>query len=609
MKKVLFLLVLFVIPIWWGLWYVYQQALQKELEQTISNVEIAYKNAESSFQIPAQIFLETVVLKDPILRICKEAMDADDQRLAELNKALFELLAADYERLVERNILQLHFHLPDNRSFVRFHRPSRFGDDLTVIRPTVSKVNREHQPTFGFEVGRFFSGFREVMPLIYQDQHIGSVEVSFSYQAIIELMQLTTNLDFEFLLTKDVIEEKIFADQIEHFTPSASIPSLYYEMLDKNEQKIITEEERSTDLTTLHEIAFQEQDFKQQILANKTAATIFYHQGQPYQAVAYSVKNFENAPVAYFIGYASVDWLESIHTTYQLFFVLITTLFVALVGIVYLLNSNQKRSQDFIANLSKKNTRLTESSLALEQRNRDLIKAKHTTAKFLSIISHDLKNPSSALAAASGLLDELIREQVANQDIKKLSDTIRKTSQRNLSLLKDLLDWSRSQGGTLSFKPEPLNVANLLYDEIHLVESLFAQKHIALTTDLSPALTVHGDRSMLGTVIRNLLMNAVKFTQSHGQVKLSSWQEQNMIFIAVKDSGVGIPKEKIPTLFQVIAESSEGTEGEKGTGLGLVLCKEFLEYHKGQITVKSQLGQGSTFIIELPKYGGASRDL
>jgi two-component system sensor histidine kinase/response regulator len=168
-------------------------------------------------------------------------------------------------------------------------------------------------------------------------------------------------------------------------------------------------------------------------------------------------------------------------------------------------------------------------------------------------------------------------------------------------LLENLLEWANSQRGKLSFTPVPVNLNELVKDEFIMVDEMAIGKNIKLKSYVNDSLTIVADKNMIRTILRNLITNSVKFTYKNGQVTVNAVNYNNHIEIAVSDTGIGMSKETISKLFRIDANlSTRGTEDEKGTGLGLFLCKEFVEKHDGKIWVESEEGKGSTFKFLLP---------
>ena len=239
-----------------------------------------------------------------------------------------------------------------------------------------------------------------------------------------------------------------------------------------------------------------------------------------------------------------------------------------------------------------------EETLALQN-----IELKHLNAtkdKFFSIIGHDLKSPFNAIVGYSNLLVEQVREN-DRDGIEEYAEIILKSSQRAMDLLTNLMDWARSQTGRIAFKPENLDICALIGDVVALLSDTARQKGIVLSRKLDPDIFVYADRAMMATVLRNLMSNAIKFTYPGGVIVVSAESNQDNLTVSVADSGIGLSKKRIDQLFRIEESySTTGTNKETGTGLGLILCKEFVEKHGGRIWAESIEGKGSTFHFTLP---------
>jgi signal transduction histidine kinase len=179
---------------------------------------------------------------------------------------------------------------------------------------------------------------------------------------------------------------------------------------------------------------------------------------------------------------------------------------------------------------------------------------------------------------------------------------VKKSSENLYTLLENLLAWSRIQRGVMKYHPQYLDIRKVIEQNITLVKPHTKQKHITITFTIQEDIPVYADYNMVDAVVRNLISNALKFTYPGGSITLSSQQNDKFTTVSVADTGIGIDKEHMAMLFQIdTAYKRRGTAREQGTGLGLILCKEFIEKHGGKIRVESEIGKGSTFSFTLPK--------
>lgn len=248
---------------------------------------------------------------------------------------------------------------------------------------------------------------------------------------------------------------------------------------------------------------------------------------------------------------------------------------------------------------SQKETILVKAK-ALDEKNEELKTINQIKDKLISVIAHDLKNPFNCISGYS----EVIISQLNSYSESELLSFLRIIHDNAIKgnmLLDNLLQWSKLQTKTLKFAPEKENLYRLIFDEMFFVQHIANEKDIKINTNIDKKLTVFADVNMLKTVIRNLVSNSIKFTRSKGFVSVSAQANENSILIEVSDSGVGIDEDIMKKLFTgQSGVTTAGESGEKGTGLGLMICKDFIDMHKGRIWAKSQLEKGTSVFVELP---------
>lgn len=241
----------------------------------------------------------------------------------------------------------------------------------------------------------------------------------------------------------------------------------------------------------------------------------------------------------------------------------------------------------------------------LKMTQQKLEEANAIKDKFLGIIAHDLKNSVIAFGSGTELLKDHLHGAV-DEFAQHISDELHEKSTQLSRLLENLLEWSRMQQGQILYNPRKIDVYATVNAVMTLLDANASQKKIALECTISEGTTVYADDDMLQAVLRNVISNAIKFTRGGGKVTVEARDRDDWVEVAVRDSGVGMSEEKLQKLFHVGEQqiSTPGTVGEKGTGLGLILCKEFVEKHGGKIWAESEAGTGSTFRFTLPRISG-----
>lgn len=234
----------------------------------------------------------------------------------------------------------------------------------------------------------------------------------------------------------------------------------------------------------------------------------------------------------------------------------------------------------------------------IAKQNEELRNTNMTKDKFFSIIAHDLRKPFQSLI---GLTELMLEELTQTSSDKKYLQYIHDVSQRTFELLQNLLQWSQSQTGKITIQPEKIAVKPMVDSNVALLYASALEKEITINSDIDGVINITVDKNMITTVIRNILSNAIKFTGSQGKIMISASHNDQFVTITIADNGVGIKDKDIAKLFRIdVQHTTLGTQKETGTGLGLLLCKEFVEKNNGHIHVVSEVGKGTQFHIELP---------
>lgn len=244
---------------------------------------------------------------------------------------------------------------------------------------------------------------------------------------------------------------------------------------------------------------------------------------------------------------------------------------------------------------------LRQATEKIAQQATKLKELNNTKDQMFSIISHDLRSP---LAGLKNMLDLLTdKETPTDQDFRESAINIMKTTtDSTVNLLENLLFWARSQRGDLEVNIESYDLHAIIEENIELANNTIHQKSLEVRNELPEYELIQGDLNLTRTIIRNLLNNAIKFTQSGGSITFSSKHDDGHVNLFVTDTGVGITEENLKKLFKNDEQfTTYGTNNEKGSGLGLKLCKSFAEKQAGSLSVKSQKDKGTTFILSLPK--------
>jgi PAS domain S-box-containing protein len=245
---------------------------------------------------------------------------------------------------------------------------------------------------------------------------------------------------------------------------------------------------------------------------------------------------------------------------------------------------------------------------ALWESEKQLKELNASKDSFFSIIAHDLRGPLSSLRALIQSTAENL-DSLRPDELEKLVRLERRATENLCNLLENLLTWARIQKGVIEYHPQKIDMQYIVARNMKLLMPNAEHKQITLRSSVRKETWVYGDLHMVEILIRNLISNALKFTKAGGTVVVSATQHEQYVEISVSDTGIGIPEKSLPKLFRIDTKYKRlGTNREPGTGLGLILCKEFVEKLGGRIWVESEEGKGTTFRFTLPKNKGAKKD-
>ncbi len=253
-----------------------------------------------------------------------------------------------------------------------------------------------------------------------------------------------------------------------------------------------------------------------------------------------------------------------------------------------------------ITKIKEAEEKINKQKTEIEKQRDELKKLNATKDKFFSIIAHDLKNPFHSIMGFSDLLTRSY-DEIEEEKKKEFLSLIKESSASAYALLENLLQWARTQTNRIKFNPAKFDLSALIEDNKQMIGVHAQNKNLKIVTPEKDNLEVFADYNMVNTIIRNILSNAVKFTPEGGKITVNTEKTDSRMFINIEDTGVGIDNKDMSKLFKLDEfHTTTGTSGETGTGLGLIVCKEFVKKHKGDLTVEGEKGKGTTFTFSLP---------
>jgi signal transduction histidine kinase/CheY-like chemotaxis protein/HPt (histidine-containing phosphotransfer) domain-containing protein len=574
--------------------------------QCVSELRVHYNTIINTYKLVSETVLEEAINKPGVLVSMAKALHADKENRAKYRKELFDKLTPTYERLKKRNVRQLHFQFPDGTSFLRFHRPEKFGDNLTDIRDSIKIANRDKSVQIGFEEGRIKNGFRYVFPLSYKNEHIGAVETSVSFNTISALLKEIHHGKYHLLISKDILKQKVFRDETSKYVPTVFTSQYVYEA---NMVKKISAHSIKLNWLMIGKV--------EKRLAKREGFAIPLSKEGVNSLVSFlPVKNLKGNHAAFIVSYKTDDTIARFERSFlhQTLTAELFLLFMTLFAIRE--RHSQKKLRQAKDALEKNNRELENHRLKLEkeiderieteealQRSKTAAEAANVAkSEFLANMSHEIRTPLNGVIGMLNLLENLR----LGAEEKDYVETAMTSAEALLSIINDILDFSKIEAGMLEIETKPFNLEHELNRCVRVFSSKIEAKGVELITgfDANMPKVVVGDIVRLRQVLDNLLSNALKFTsKGHVWVNvkcLRADEKTARIQFSVQDTGIGIPREKQGRIFDHFTQADTSTTRNfGGTGLGLAICRQLVELMGGALALESIEEKGSTFHFTL----------
>ncbi len=567
-----------------GFVFVMKYLHEKEsiLDMTTNNLQQEVFLVTEKVSESADIYFKTLIDKKPVKKLFKNRD----------RTALYQLLTDDYKILADNGFYILHFHLPDNTSFLRMHRPQKFGDDLSSIRHDVRYVNETQTVIRGWEMGRILPAYRNIYPIFDDRQYLGSVEISYQMDKFLEYNEEVYALHAHFLLGKDVFRDKqMFLKDASQYRQSV-IDEHYLEKInDKVDHPIdndYMDHVKDNVKQMIHDGIAQQKafsvefDFSHQVALGSEEHT---HHSMSF----FPLMNTQNKRLGNLLIFSGNMYLKELERDYK-HFIISTFIIISIVFLWILKNvSYTLKLQDLVRQRTEE----------LEKSRDEALAAVEVKSRFLANMSHEIRTPMNAILGMSELaLDEPLESRPKNY-IKK----VHSAAEGLLVVINDILDFSKIEAGKLEFSFHHFKLNSIISKTIHLLGISAKDKGVKIKVILEKNVPhfYYSDDLRLGQVLINLSNNAIKFSNQGGVLTLGvSLLEENdtdaTLQFSVRDEGIGISEANQKKLFHSFTQAESSTTRKfGGTGLGLAIAKKIVKQMGGEIWVESEEGKGSTF--------------
>ncbi|WP_417333104.1 ATP-binding protein [Halarcobacter sp.] len=581
--RFIFVYIFFLLAITTIFYFNYQKTIENHFQKTTKESFSEYKAVYDRNKQIADLIFQSEINTNKILTIFKDAYLSNKEQRDEIRKELYEELKEKYYKLKAFNLRQLHFHLPNNDSFLRMHRPQKYGDNLSHIRETLRYVNQNKKYIHGFEEGRIFNGFRFIYPLFFRNMHIGSVEISFNSLAMIKAIKETYNKNSHFLIKKDVVDKKLFEDEKSNYLQS-QYKEFYYEK----------------EIVSYHKPLLIKNNTKQ--LTKKI------YEGEPFSIFLEKyniiktfipIKNPINKEVIAVLFICKSD--SFINKEFKDIVILFICAFFG-ISLIFYLFYLQKRANEKLKKVNNELDRRVDLEI---KRNRkkdiSLLKQSKMAAitEMLAHIAHQWRQPLNVISTSSSGL--ILHKEMGKLDDKSF-ELYTKSISEQVQYLSKTIDKFKEFVKDQEDEKKTICLQKKIDEIIDIVQASFEDEGIEIIKKFKKEnlfVSIHtGD---LIQVVLNILNNAkdalIKNNPKKKRIIITIKRKKNgNVLLAIHDNAGGIPQEYAEKIFDPYFTTKHEAVG---TGISLYLSYEIIiNQEKGKIYFKNK-DEGTKFYLEL----------